>query len=196
MRVEEERAKSRKDTNPIRHSFSYFEDSKRYRAREEPPKPSESFPFPRERGRGKREDYTSGQIRPTTLKKFSGKFDGTGDPYEHVSQFHQLLFAEGVTDTHYKVQGFRLTLSGTAQCIDRLKQYIARCLENELPSEEKQILCLLEGLWNSELYMHLFVQNHTDFETCCFEAQRLDDNCTRLHTSGDDTSTNTHSTRH
>eukprot|EP00250_Pteridium_aquilinum_P027878 c36034_g1_i1 orf=156-383(+) len=58
-RVEEERPKARKDTHPIRHSFSYFENSERYRAKEEPPKPLESFPFPRERGRGKRDDYTS-----------------------------------------------------------------------------------------------------------------------------------------
>ena len=114
-RVEEEQIKSRKDTIPIRQAFSFFEDNERYPAREEPPKPLETFPFPRERGRGKRDDYTSRQIRPTTLQKFCGKFDGTGDPYEHVSQFHQLLFAEGVTDTHCKVQSFGLTLSGTAR---------------------------------------------------------------------------------
>jgi len=51
------------------------------------------------------------QIHPATLQKFYRKFDGTGDPHEHVAQFHELVYAEGVTDVHTKVQGFRLKLS-------------------------------------------------------------------------------------
>ena len=39
------------------------------------------------------------------------------------------------------------------QCIDCLKQYIARCTRQELPNEEKLISCFLEGLACEELYV-------------------------------------------
>ena len=183
--------------------------------------------FPEPRPRGKRDESGSKNIRPTTLQKFCKKFDGTGDPYEHVALFNQLIYAEGVTDVHTKVHGFGLTLSGSAlswfqtlksdvlydfdilikkfieahtkigikhntvtlilnfkqeeretvrQCIDRMKQYIARCPESEKPKQERLVSCFLEGLLDEDLYMLLFVQDHKDFEFCCFEAQRLDDN--------------------
>ena len=70
--------------------------------------------FPGPKGRGKREELGNKNIRPTTLQKFCKKFDGTGDPHEHVALFHQLIYAEGVTDVHTKVHGFGLTLSGSA----------------------------------------------------------------------------------
>lgn len=54
------------------------------------------------------------QLRPTYLQKFSKKFDGTGDPYDHKAQFRQLIFIEGVTDMHTMVQGFGLTMMGRA----------------------------------------------------------------------------------
>ena len=57
-----------------------------------------------------------------------------------------------------------------------MKQYIARCPESELPKQERLVLCFLEGLLDEDLYMLLFAQDHKDFEFCCFEAQRLDDN--------------------
>ena len=72
------------------------------------------FPFPRaERTRGKKggEGKT---LRPSTLQKFCKKFDGTGDPYDHVAQYRQLLFAEGITDVHTMVQAFGLTMEGQA----------------------------------------------------------------------------------
>ena len=62
------------------------------------------------------------------------------------------------------------------QSIDRMKQYIARCLESELPKQERLVSCFLEGLRDADLYMLLFAQDHKDFEICCFKAQRLDDN--------------------
>ena len=62
------------------------------------------------------------------------------------------------------------------QSIDRMKQYIARCPESELPKQERLVSCFLEGLRDADLYMLLFAQDHKDFEICCFEAQRLDDN--------------------
>ena len=171
-------------------------------------------------------------LRPTYLQKFSKKFDGTGDPYDHVAQFRQLIFAEGVKDVHTMVQGFGLTLMGKAltwfqtlkpamlydfetlakhfiesytkigikhntvtqilsfqqkdnetikECIDRLRQYIVRCPASETPSQERLISCFLEGLRNRQLYMHLFAKNHADFDECCFDAQKFDDNCDLLH---------------
>ena len=46
------------------------------------------FPFPRTRGKKRGEGKT---LRPSTLQKFCKKFDGTGDPYDHVAQYRQLL---------------------------------------------------------------------------------------------------------
>ena len=70
-------------------------------------------------------------------------------------------------------QGERETVR---QSIDRMKQYIGRCSESELPKQERLVSCFLEGLKDENLYMLLFMKDHKDFEFCCFEAQRLDDN--------------------
>ena len=62
------------------------------------------------------------------------------------------------------------------QSLDRMKQYIARYPESELPKQERLVSYFLEGLRDADLYMLLFSQDHKDFEICCFKAQRLDDN--------------------
>ena len=54
------------------------------------------------------------RMRPTSLQKFSKSFNGYGDPYDHVAQYRQLIFAEGVADVHSMVQGFGLTMEGRA----------------------------------------------------------------------------------
>lgn len=46
------------------------------------------------------------KMTPTMFQKFCKKFDGTGDLYDHVAHFGQLVFAEEVTDVHTMVQGF------------------------------------------------------------------------------------------
>ena len=48
------------------------------------------------------------------LQKFCKAFDGSGDPYDHVARFQQILYAEGLEDVHTMVQGFGLTLEGQA----------------------------------------------------------------------------------
>lgn len=63
------------------------------------------------------------------------------------------------------------------ECIDRLKKYIARCPNKEMPSQKQLISCFLEALDNEQLYTQLFEKNHTDFDECCYDAQKLDDNC-------------------
>ena len=181
-------------------------------------------------------EFWGKKMTPTMLQKFSKKFDGTGDPYDHVAQFRQLVFAEGVTDMHTMVQGFGLTMMGKAltwfqtlklamlydfdtlvkyfiesyikigikhntitqilsfrqkdietikECIDRLRQYIVRCLASETPSQECLISCFIEVLTNRQLYMYLFAKNHVDFDECCFDAQNFDDNCDLLHSKLD-----------
>ena len=188
------------------------------------------FPFPRTRGKKGGEGKT---LRPSTLQKFCKKFDGTGDPYDHVAQYRQLLFAEGINDVHTMVQAFGLTMEGRAlawfqtlkssvlydfevlvkhfidsyskigikhntvtkilgfkqkdtesvrEGLDRLKTYIARCPEKEMPSQERLISCFLEGLKSETLYTQLFAKGHTNFDECCYDAQRLDDNCEFLKT--------------
>ena len=67
------------------------------------------------------------------------------------------------------------------ECIDKLRQYIVRCPASETPSQERLISCFLEGLRNQQLYLHLFAKNHADFDECCFDAQKFDENCNLLH---------------
>ena len=52
------------------------------------------------------------KMSPTSLHKFSKRFNGTRDPYHHVAQYRQLIFVEGVTGVHTMVQGFGLTMKG------------------------------------------------------------------------------------
>ena len=54
------------------------------------------------------------QVRPTTLQKFCKKFNGSVDPYDHVAQYKQLLFAEVGTDVQTMKQVFGLTMEGRA----------------------------------------------------------------------------------
>ena len=54
------------------------------------------------------------KVRPSQLQKLCKAFDGSGDPYDHVARFRQVLYAEDVEDMHTMVQGFGLTLEGKA----------------------------------------------------------------------------------
>ena len=54
------------------------------------------------------------KVRPSQLQKICKAFDGSGDPYDHVARFRQVLYAEDVEDGHTMVQGFGLTLEGRA----------------------------------------------------------------------------------
>lgn len=101
---------------PLERAFERFwvERGRTPLLRAEPIGSSHHEPPPRpERTRGKREEAVKA-LRPSTLQKFYRKFDGTGDPYDHVAQYRQLLFAEGITDVHTKVQAFGLTMEGRA----------------------------------------------------------------------------------
>ena len=56
----------------------------------------------------------SKKVKPSQLHKLCKAFDGSGDPYDHVARFRQVLYAEDVKDVHTMVQGFGLTLEGRA----------------------------------------------------------------------------------
>lgn len=42
------------------------------------------------------------------------KYDGLGDPYDHVAAYRQVVHAEQVRDTHTQIKGFGLTLERKA----------------------------------------------------------------------------------
>ena len=52
----------------------------------------------------------SRKVRPSALQKLVKKYDGSGDPFDHVAAFKQAVHAEQVSDTHTQVEGFGLTL--------------------------------------------------------------------------------------
>ena len=60
------------------------------------------------------DDEYSRQVRPSTLQKLVKNYDGTGDPYDHITAFRQAVRAEQVTDKHTQIEGFGLTLEGKA----------------------------------------------------------------------------------
>ena len=86
-------------------------------------------------------------------------------------------------NTVTKILGFKQKdIDTIRECLDRLKTYIARCPKKEMPSQERLISCFLEGLRSEILYTQLFAKGDTNFDECCYDAQRLDDNCEFLKT--------------
>ena len=62
-------------------------------------------------------------------------------------------------------------------CANRLKQYIARCPERELPTAEKSVSIFLEGLRDKKLHADLYAKKHKTLKECIHDAIDLDDNC-------------------
>ena len=54
------------------------------------------------------------KIRPSALQKLVKKYDGIGDPHDHVAAYKQVVHAEQVNDTHTQIEGFGLTLESKA----------------------------------------------------------------------------------
>ena len=57
---------------------------------------------------------TRNKTRPSHFQKWVKKFNGTGDPYDHLASFKQVARAEVVLDLHVLKEGFGLTLEGKA----------------------------------------------------------------------------------
>ena len=56
----------------------------------------------------------SRKVRPSQFQKWVPKYDGSGDPYDHLASFKQVLRAEQVLDFHMQYEGFGLTLEEKA----------------------------------------------------------------------------------
>lgn len=69
--------------------------------------------FPKGEGVPKFED-NSRRVRPSQFQKWVRKYDGSGDPYDHLASFKHVLRAEQVTDFHTQYEGFGLMLEGKA----------------------------------------------------------------------------------
>ena len=53
-----------------------------------------------------------GKTRPSHFQKWVKKYNGVGDPYNHLASFRQVVRAEEVTDLHVLKEGFGITLEG------------------------------------------------------------------------------------
>lgn len=61
-------------------------------------------------------------------------------------------------------------------CVNRLKQYINCCPDDEKPSQGRLISIFLEGLRNKTLHVHLYARKHATFNACCTDAMDYNDN--------------------
>ena len=79
---------------------------------------SSAIPMPRtesEARRPPRRVANKGRkVMPSALQKLLKKYDGSGDPFDHVVAFKQAVHVEQVSDTHTQVEGFGLTLESKA----------------------------------------------------------------------------------
>ena len=57
---------------------------------------------------------TRNKTRPSHFQKWVKKFGGSGDPYDHLASFRQVVRAEELSDLHVLKEGFGLTLEGKA----------------------------------------------------------------------------------
>lgn len=54
------------------------------------------------------------KTRPSNFQKWAKKYNGSGDPYDHLATFKQVVRAEQITNLHTQVEGFGLTLESKA----------------------------------------------------------------------------------
>ena len=72
------------------------------------PREEASIPFPM------RSSSDPRKVRPLDFQKWVKKFNGMGDPYHHLANFHQMARAKKFHDLHTLVKGFGLTMEGKA----------------------------------------------------------------------------------
>ena len=58
-----------------------------------------------------------------------------------------------------------------------MRQYLARCPMEEMPSQERLVSIFLEGLSNKELHATLYMKHHKNLNECIHDAIDYDDNC-------------------
>ena len=54
---------------------------------------------------------------------------------------------------------------------------MARCLEKEMPSQERLVSIFLEGLKNKDLHPTLYMKHRKNLNQCINDAIDYDDNC-------------------
>ena len=69
---------------------------------------------PEEKRPPRRHGVDSRKVRPSALQKLVKKYDGSGDPFDHIATFKQVVHAKQVFDTHTQIEGFGLTLESKA----------------------------------------------------------------------------------
>ena len=57
-----------------------------------------------------------------------------------------------------------------------LRKYLARCLEKEMPSQERLVSIFLEGLKNKDLHATLYMKHHKNLNQCINDVIDYDDN--------------------
>ena len=55
-------------------------------------------------------------------------------------------------------------------CANRLRQYISRCPEGEMPSSQRLVSIFLEGLTNKLLHANLYAKKHNTLNACIKDA--------------------------
>ena len=67
---------------------------------------------------------------------------------------------------------------------------MARCLEEEMPTQERFVSIILEGLLNRELHPSLYMKHHNNLNQCINDAIDYNENCGE-ELKGKDTSSKT-----
>ena len=75
------------------------------------PPPADAF-VPRPARRHEEDHHR--RVRPLVLQQMVKKYNGSGDPHDHVAAYRQAVHAEQVKDVHTQIEGFGLTLEGKA----------------------------------------------------------------------------------
>ena len=58
-----------------------------------------------------------------------------------------------------------------------LRQYLARCPKEKIPSQERLVYIFLEVLKNKDLHATLYMKHHKNLNQCINDAIDYDDNC-------------------
>ena len=60
---------------------------------------------------------------------------------------------------------------------NRLRRYLARCLEEDMPSQERLMSIFLKGLKNKDLHATLYMKHHKNLNQCINDAIDYDYSC-------------------
>ena len=60
---------------------------------------------------------------------------------------------------------------------NKLRQYLARCPKEEMPSQERLVSIFLEGLSNKDFHATLYMKHHKNLNQCIHDTIDYDDNC-------------------